>query len=359
MNILFDLSHPAHYHLFKNLIIDLKQKGHHVWVTAKSKDVLLDLLNASQFDYILLKKSNSRILNHINGVLQIRSLIKQYFIDFVIGVTALGSQACIGTKAKSIVFDDDDISATPIFAAASHSFANHVISPDVLKSQRSLKKYFYHHSLHELAYLHPNRFNKDIHLISKLRINIDQKIFILRFSSMNAHHDVGERGINTKQTEELVQILEQKGRVLITSEKVLPTHLQKYYLHIAPKEFHHVLACADMLVCDSQTVASEAAVLGVPSVRINTFVGRISYLEELEHKYQLTFGFKPWQFIDAIEKIKELLSLDNSKYIFEQRRQKMLKDKIDLTAFMIWFINLYPKSVDILKQNPDYQLKFK
>ena len=359
MNILFDLGHPAHYHLFKNLIIDLIQKGHQVWVTARSKDVLLDLLDASEIDYILLKRDNNKILNHINGVVQIRSLIKQHFINFVIGVTALGSQACVGTKAKSIVFDDDDLSATPFFAAASHSFANHIISPDVLKPKISLKKYFYHHSLHELAYLHPNRFNRDVHIISKLGIRIDQKIFILRFSSMNAHHDVGEKGINTKQTEELVQVLEQKGRVLITSEKVLPTHLQKYYLHIAPKDFHHVLACADMLVCDSQTVASEAAVLGIPSVRVNTFVGRISYLEELEHKYHLTFGFKPMQFDSAIKKIKELVSLDNSKDIFEQRKQKMLKDKIDLTSFMIWFINHYPQSVDILKQTPDYQLKFK
>ena len=51
--------------------------------------------------------------------------------------------------------------------------------------------------------------------------------------------------------------------------------------------------------------------------------------------------------------------MSNLREVFQQRRQKMLSDKIDVTAFYTWFIENYPESAKIMKQNPDYQLKFK
>ncbi|MBK7853743.1 MAG: hypothetical protein IPJ79_01455 [Bacteroidetes bacterium] len=63
---------------------------------------------------------------------------------------------------------------------------------------------------------------------------------------------------------------------------------------------------AHMYIGDSQTMAAEAAVLGTPSIRYNDFVGEISYLEELEHLYQLTFGFKTNNRQGMIDKITEL-----------------------------------------------------
>jgi len=41
---------------------------------------------------------------------------------------------------------------------------------------------------------------------------------------------------------------------------------------------HHVMAFASLYIGDSQTMAAEAGVLGVPFVRFNDFVGRIGYL---------------------------------------------------------------------------------
>ena len=42
------------------------------------------------------------------------------------------------------------------------------------------------------------------------------------------------------------------------------------------------MAFASLYIGDSQTMAAEAGVLGVPFVRFNDFVGRIGYLRELE-----------------------------------------------------------------------------
>ena len=44
---------------------------------------------------------------------------------------------------------------------------------------------------------------------------------------------------------------------------------------------------------------------------------------------------------------------------FQRRRQKMLSDKIDVTAFLVWFIENYPESAKIMKENPDYQFNFR
>ena len=116
---------------------------------------------------------------------------------------------------------------------------------------------------------------------------------------------------------------------------------------------------ATMLVGDSQTMTSEAAVLGTPAIRCNTFVRRISYLEEEEFKYNLTYGFLPENSDSLFSKINELLEMPNIKNEWKKRRENMLKDKIDVTAFFTWFIENYPQSAQIMRENPDYQYKFK
>lgn len=78
-------------------------------------------------------------------------------------------------------------------------------------------------------------------------------------------------------------------------------------------------------------------------------------MEEEEHKYGLTYGFLPDKF-DAMQlKIEELLSLTNLKEIWQERRLKMMKDKIDVTAFYVWFIENYPDSKQIMKESPNFQ----
>ena len=51
MKILFHLGHPAHFHLFKNVISSLKEQGHLVYILIKKKDVLEELLIESGFEY--------------------------------------------------------------------------------------------------------------------------------------------------------------------------------------------------------------------------------------------------------------------------------------------------------------------
>jgi uncharacterized protein len=332
-------------------------------ISIKNDNTIKALLDYSDLDYIVLGRKGKGIIRksikQIGFSFKVYGLLRKYKIDLAIGVSISIAQACLFSKAKAIVFDDDNISATPVFAALGHRFANHVVSPDVLKNERNRKKDVFYAGYHELAYLHPNKFNPNQEILNEVGINKGDFFSIVRFSAMKAHHDIHENGISNNQAIEIIELLEKKGKVLITSEKELPESLQKYQISISPDKFHDVLSFASILVCDSQTVASEAAVLGVPSVRINTFVGRISYLKELEKKYELTFGFLPNDFENALNKIKTLVNQKDRRLIFQKRRKKMLAEKIELTAFIVWFIENYPESAKRMKGNPEYQYNFK
>ena len=89
----------------------------------------------------------------------------------------------------------------------------------------------------------------------------------------------------------------------------------KYRLKINPLDIHHVITFASLYIGDSQSMAVEAAMLGVPSIRFNDFAGKISVLEELEHKYGLTYGIKTDQPERLFEKINELLAMPNLKVL--------------------------------------------
>ena len=153
--------------------------------------------------------------------------------------------------------------------------------------------------------------------------------------------------------------LKTKGKVFITTERDIDNEFKPYQLKVSPEKAHSLMYYATMLVGDSQTMTSEAAVLGTPAIRCNTFVGRIHYLEEEEHKYGLTYGFRPEQSEEMFEKMEELLSMPNLKEEWQSRRQKMLSEKIDYAPFLTWFIENYPESRETMKENPDCQFRFR
>ena len=175
--------------------------------------------------------------------------------------------------------------------------------------------------------------------------------FLIRFSALNAHHDKGIKGISNEIAERLVKILEPFGTIYITSERPLEPQFEQYRIKINPLDMHHVMAFASLYIGDSQTMAAEAGVLGVPFVRFNDFVGRIGYLRELEDKYQLGYGIKASAegSVDALcERVETLVSMPSAerKATFAARREKMLSDKIDCAKFLTWFIESYPQSAD-------------
>jgi hypothetical protein len=126
-------------------------------------------------------------------------------------------------------------------------------------------------------------------------------------------------------------------------------------IKISPDLIHQVMAHADLLVTEGATMASECAMLGTPAIYVNSLDA--GTLREQEDKYQLIHGFRSSK--GVLEKVAELINTPDLKETYRLRRQKMLSEKTDPTAFLVWFVENYPGSVKTMKENPDYQMRFK
>ena len=102
------------------------------------------------------------------------------------------------------------------------------------------------------------------------------------------------------------------------------------------------MAFAGLYIGDSQTMAAESGVLGVPFIRFNDFVGRIGYLNELENTYRLGFGIKPDEEEKLYETLQTLLQMPDRKEVFQQRRAAMLSECINFADFLTNYIETYP-----------------
>lgn len=364
MKVAIFLGHPAHFHLFKNVAEQLKADGHTVEFAVKQKDILENLLQDTGYQYTVIRKNerkNSTKLSLIISLLKMDVQMCKFLLkskpDLLIG-TYVALLAKLFTKVPIIVTNEDDASVVPYLAITSYPLANAILNPVSCNSGRWDKKAIKYHGFQKLAYLHPKRFTPDRNIADKY-VDISKPYFLLRFAKLNAHHDEGIRGIDTENALHIIKMLKPFGNIYISSERKLHPELENYRIQIETLDIHHLLAFSSMYIGDSQSMAVEAAMLGIPSVRFNDFAGKIGVLEELEHKYGLTYGIKTSQPDKLFEKIEEWLAISNLREEFQKRRHKMLADKIDVTAFLVWFIENYPKSVKIIKENPNYQLRFK
>ncbi len=344
MKVLFDLLHPAHFHLFKNVIVKLREGGHEVEIIIRQKDCLPELVEGSGFAYHLIKRNSSSLFNL--GVETIKATVKAIRLSFggrfdvMAGTSISIGPAARLTGAKAVMFEEDDARAVPVFAKLGYPIAHYVVTPKCLEFEKHGQKHLTYAGYHELAYLHPDRFTPDAGIIDELRVGPSEKYFLVRLVALTAHHDVGQAGLSIDQAKEIIERLSKHGRVFISAESTVDTDLEKYILPTSADRIFDVLAFAHMVIGDSQTMAAEAAVLGTPSLRCNTFVGRLAYLEELEHKYGLTAGFLPADFDKLLAKVDELMADSDLKQKWEGKRKRMLAGTVDLTD---WIFDLFSR----------------
>ena len=345
MNILIDIGHPAHVHLYRNFYGEMKARGHNLHVTVKNLPSATRLLDLYGIPYIQLgEKGDSLIAKAFRQVdfsMRIAGIARRFGIDIGLGSSISLAHASKLSRMKSVIFDDDDDQVQPLMTRYGHPFADLIVSPSSLEHARASRKALFYPGYHELAYLHPARFTADPGVLDDAGISPGERFFIMRFNAFRAHHDKGVTGLTSEQKISLVKLLEPYGRVFITTEAETETELLPYRLKVAPDRAHSLLSYATMFIGDSQTMTSEAAVLGVPALRCNTLAGSISYLREEEETYGLTYAYKPTEFDRLLEKIASLLNNPGLHEEWQRRRRVMLGDKIDVTAFMVWLTEAY------------------
>ena len=316
-------------------------------ITTKDLPVLRALLDYYGMPYINLgRKGRSfpeKVLRQLVFTLKIWKIAIKNKVDLGIGISLSIPQAAKFCKMKSILLDDDDKAITPLFYHFAHRFSDYILSPDCLAFQQGGKRYIYYSGYHELAYLHPDVFIPDREVLLKLSINSEEPYFILRFTSFGAYHDKNQTGLSLDQKLRLIEKLKKYGKVFITGEKQPEPEIKPYLVHIHPAEMHSFMAFATLFLGDSQTMTSEAAVLGVPSVKCNTFAGILAIPNELENKYGLCYSFLPRDFSKMLLKIDELLTMPNLKTEWQNKRNKMLAEKINVADYFTSFYENFEK----------------
>jgi len=331
-------AHPSQIWMLDELSKKLSTHYKVLWF-CRDKDVSIELAKQKGISYILLSKaSNSFIGNAFELFLNIFKCIyytKKYHINLWITKYGAGNIGALLGGSQSIAFNDDDSDIIPFIAWTSYPFAKTVLAPKCTRQGFFHKKFHTYNSFHELFYLHPSRFQANADVYKQLEIHPSTSYAIIRLSALKAHHDINIKGISSELVQKLITLLKSFNITpYITSEGKLEDNLSKYQINISVSSIHNALYFASVYIGDSQTMASEAAVLGTPAFRFSDFTHRLSYLDELE-SYGLIHSYMTHQEKEFIDDIKDLLQNHNNKNEFANKRKILLNDKEDPIPFFL------------------------
>jgi predicted glycosyltransferase len=338
MRLLIDVTHPSLAHVFRPLWAAWTAEGHECAVVARDKDVTLELLRGFGIPHVVLATLGRTQLGRARELVareaRMLALARRLRPHLVIGTSAHAARVGLWVGAKSAVLNDDDAAAVPLFRWLSYPFASAIITPSCLAHEGHGRRHLTYPSYHALFYLHPARFVPDPRIRAELGLPDGGRFGIVRLSALAAHHDTGVRGLTESLVARLRRDLPADVRLFVTSEKPLSAELRRFGLPVGPARLHHAVALADFVLGDSQTMTAEAAVLGVPAFRVNDFVGRISYLRELEG-YGLAFGFRPGEEEKALAAVQEVVRRSDRREVFAERRRRMLAERIDPLPWLL------------------------
>jgi predicted glycosyltransferase len=332
MRILFDIGHPGHVHLFKNLAHLFMKKGAEVLFTCREKENETALLKAGNLPYKCFGKHYKTFSGKLWGLLEFDTKMVATILSFkpdllISHGSIYAAHAAFLTGRKHLSMEDSGNMEQIVLY---RPFTDVILSPDVLPEKLGSKQIRYK-GYHEIAYLHPDFFTPDNAVYRWLGLDDNEPFAIFRFVSWNATHDVGHKGLTAGDKAELVSTLSKKMKVFISAESELPEALESYRLNLAPEQLHHALYFASIVVSEGATIASESGVLGTPAVYINSI--ERSYCQDQE-KYGLVYNTSDSENVKKC--VTQILKMDRN--IFRERRETLLKDKINLTPFLYRFI---------------------
>lgn len=329
MRLLFDVNHPVQAHLLRPVVAHFQARGDECLLVARDKDVTLRLLRGFGLEAAVLAAVGRGRLGALRELVQrewrLRALARAFRPAVIAGTSVHAGRVGRHVGAASVVVNDDDAAAVPLFARLAYPSADWIVTPECLRHEGHGPRQLTYPGNQQLFYLHPARFAPDPGVRAELGLPPGAPFALLRLSALQAHHDRGVRGFSAALVEAVRVRLPRHWRLFVSSEKALPPALQPLELRLPAERLHHALAAAEVLLGDSQSTTAEAAVLGTPALRLNDFVGRISYLAELERR-GLAFGFRPGQEPDLLARLEALLAEPGRRAEFAARRERLLAE---------------------------------
>ena len=350
MRIIVGMGHPKQVHFWKNIITNLEKDGHEVKIVAWEKDITLYLLNVYGFEYEIAGKNYKGLAKKAYGMLEsdfkLFKIAKEFKPDIFAG--PLVNLAHVSKLIGKTCIDFCDTEHASLANLLSFPFSDVIVTPSCFKRKINQKKHVMFDGYMELAYLHPKYFKPDSGVLDDLGLSKEDRFIILRFVSWRASHDIGEHGFELRELQSFIKELEKFGKVFITSEARLEKDFEKYKIKVPPEKMHDLLYYATMYIGEGAAMATEAGILGTPSIYVSSLVGTMGNFEELEKKYGLVYSYRDAGM--ALEKASELLEDNKIKEKWKKEKEKVLEEKIDVTKFMTEFIENYPNSFNEYKR---------
>lgn len=356
MKFLIDINHPAHVHYFKNFIRIMEAHGHKVKVTNRDSMMINQLLDYYQINHIIRnrrprKKGTLRSLLYLVGIIKHCVNVSISFKpDMYIG---FASSACAITsfffRKPCILMDDTE-----------HNSMNHrlykpfcsvVLTPFYFKKKLGSKQISFNAYVEQL-YLHSNYYRSNESILKELSVT-PQNYILIRYIAYDAHHDLVAHPLSEDTKKRIIKLLSKKYSVLLSIENGnSDAFYEPYILNISPEKMHDVEANAKLMITEGATMASESFVQGVPYIYINPLkCGNIDNQTENN----------PMQAYQCCDEDTLLRNISNvlEKKVDSQKIKKQIEARtINPTDFFVWFVENYPKSKEILKENPDFQKSF-
>ena len=305
-----------------------------MWPQSSSHRYNLPFIDLGSYGSSLVNK----ILNLPIMDIKMYRAVRAFDPDVLIGFSSVRASHVSKFIGKpSIILDDTE------HAKWEHGlyvpFADTILTPSCFHKDLGEKQIRFD-SYMELGALHPNNFKPDPSVLREFGISEQDPFFILRFISWDANHDVGQEGLKDKI--ELVRALEPFGRVLITSEGEMPGEFEPYRIRVSPDKLHDLLAYATLYIGEGATTASESAMLGTHAIYVNSL--GTGYISELEERYGLVGSISDPSHMgeDVIRLVIIMLETPALLNNGAEKRDRVLRDKIDLTAFLVWVVENYP-----------------
>ena len=338
MKIVVTIQHPAHVHFYRHAIVHLERGGHEVHVFARENDLAVPLLRAYDIDHEVLAGPQRSLLGlaAVQFSYELRLLRRARRIDPDV-MTAIGGVAVSHVAplvgARSVVFiDNEGITSHRLMTP----FADVVATPANHEADYGATHLRYD-GFQELAYLHPDRFEPAPDRLLEHGVDPEERYFFLRFKTWDALHDVGEAGLTPSTKRELVSMLDELGTVYISSSEPLPPDLREHRSPVPPTLVHDLCYHADLYAGDSGTMATEAALLGTPAVRLQSFAADadsdMSNFVRLEAEYDLLRSTADER--EAIDIVRELATDPDATARWSRRRDRLLAETVDVTPYVV------------------------
>lgn len=354
---MIDIGHPAHVHYFRNFVKIMESKGHKFLISARDKEITHALLNDYNIKFVTRGSGRSSLFGKLIYILEadlkLFNLLRKFKPDLCLSFgSAYAAHASKLLGVPHIAFDDTEHAKYEQLMYV--PFTGCILSPETFRKNFG-KRHIKFAATMDMAYLHPKYYRPDTEYLEKLQLK-DKRYFLLRFVDWIASHDSGQFGFSVEGKSKIIKLLAKNGEVIISAECELPDEFIKYLFKDYPHQMHTLLQFATLFVGESGSMATEAAILGTPSVMVNSSAEHFGVFEYLRNYGNLHF-FNDEN--EAIEKIEHLLSAANLREISIQNAQEYIKQTINLTDFMVWFVENYPDSFKTMKEDPDYQYNFK